>query len=115
MSTAANSVSPDESPATTDAVLAELAWEKLANDLEDWLDAGHQPPFPTTLESRPAGTPPERVRRRLEELNARLADALGALHTERSGVAASLQATAQATRMTQPHRGSTPAYLDTGA
>ncbi|MFB9071408.1 hypothetical protein ACFFIO_15685 [Citricoccus parietis] len=101
--------------AAHESVLADLAWETLANDLEAWLDAGHPAPLPEELEARPAGTPPEHLQRRMAHLTTRLSVALRKMRTEQDGIARSLKATAQAQRMTSANRGATAAYLDTGA
>lgn len=97
------------------SVLADLAWETLANDLEDWLDSPDRAAFPEALEARPAGNPPAHLQRRMANLTTRLSVALREMRTEQEGTARSLQATAQAKRATQPRRGATAAYLDTGA
>ncbi|NUL46967.1 hypothetical protein F7P69_17430 [Cellulosimicrobium funkei] len=101
--------------AAHESVLADLAWESLANDLEDWLDAGHPAPLPASLEARPAGSPPAHLERRMANLTTRLSVALREMRTEQDGIARSLKATAQAQRMTSANRGATAAYLDTGA
>ncbi|WP_313823111.1 hypothetical protein [Citricoccus sp.] len=110
-----NSIAVTSANTTRESVLADLAWETLANELEAWLDAGHPAPLPEELEARPAGTPPEHLQRRMAHLTTRLSVALREMRTEQDGVAQSLKATARAQRMTQPNRGATAAYLDTGA
>ncbi|VXB63781.1 hypothetical protein [Citricoccus sp. K5] len=110
-----NSIAVTSANNTRESVLADLAWETLANDLEAWLEAGHPAPLPEELEARPAGTPPEHLQRRMANLTTRLSVALQKMRTEQDGVAQSLKATAQAKRATQPNRGATAAYLDTGA
>lgn len=109
------SVAVTSAHATRESVLADLAWETLANDLEDWLDAGHPAPLSEALDARPAGNPPAHLERRIANLTTRLSVALREMRTEQDGVAQSLKATAQAKRATQPNRGATAAYLDTGA
>lgn len=109
------SIAMTSANATRESVLENLAWETLANDLEDWLDAGHPAPLPEALEARPAGSPPEHLQRRMADLTTRLSVALRKMRTEQDGVAQSLKATARAQRMSQPNRGATAAYLDTGA
>ncbi|MEO9247792.1 hypothetical protein ABDK96_08880 [Citricoccus nitrophenolicus] len=101
--------------AAYESVLADLAWETLSNDLEDWLDSKDRTEFPAALEARPAGTPPEHLQRRMANLTTRLSVALREMRTEQDGIAQSLKATAQAQRMTSANRGATAAYLDTGA
>lgn len=101
--------------AADESVLADLAWEALANDLEDWLDAGHPASLPEALDARPAGHPPVHLERRMSSLTTRLSVALREMRTEQDGIAQSLKATAQAKRATQPGRGTTATYLDTGA
>jgi hypothetical protein len=96
-------------------VLQDLAWEQLANDLEDWLDAGHRPPLPSGLDSRPAGTPPVHLERRLVNLTTRLSVALREMNTERNGLETSIRATAQAQRASATTRGATPSFLDASA
>jgi hypothetical protein len=96
-------------------VLQDLAWEQLANDLEDWLDAGHRAPLPAGLDSRPASTPPVHLERRLVNLTTRLSVALREMNTERQGLEASMRATAQAQRASAATRGATPSYLDASA
>ena len=106
---------PATATADTDRVLRDLVWEQLANDLEDWLDAGHRPPLPAGLDARPAGAPPVHLERRLVNLTTRLSLALRELSTERDGLDASLRASAQAQRASAATRSATPSYLDASA
>ncbi|GAA1131899.1 hypothetical protein [Citricoccus alkalitolerans] len=110
-----NSIAVTSANATRESVLADLAWETLANDLEEWLDAGHPTSLSEALDARPAGNPPAHLERRIANLTTRLSVALREMRTEQDGIAQSLKATAQAKRATQPGRGSTASYLDTGA
>ncbi|MDI3329699.1 MAG: hypothetical protein QJR09_03045 [Micrococcus sp.] len=96
-------------------VLQDLAWEQLANELEDWLDAGHRPPLPAGLDNRPASTPPAHLERRLVNLTTRLSMALREMNTERDGLETSIRATAQAQRASAAGRRATPSYLDANA
>lgn len=108
-------ISQTSASAAHASVLQDLAWENLANELEDWLDAGHPAALPEALDARPAGNPPAHLERRMANLTTRLSVALREMRTEQDGIAQSLKATAQAQRMTSANRGATAAYLDTGA
>ncbi|XKH58707.1 hypothetical protein LG293_16795 (plasmid) [Citricoccus nitrophenolicus] len=95
------------------AVLADLEWETLANNLEAWLETGRQAPMPDSLDVRPTGTPPAHLYARLVDLTGRLGEALNAMTTTRDGLDASRRAAWRVAAATTAPRSST--FVDIGA
>lgn len=98
-----------------DQVLAALAWEQFANNLEEWLDDGHPAPLPPLLEARPAGAPPAHLADRLPALAHRLTVAQARMRIERDGLDTARRAARQAATAAGTLSRNTPAYLDTDA
>lgn len=95
------------------SVESDIAWERFAARLDQWLSSEKFVDFPEELEEPPTGDIPETVVRHLQQLQSRMLVSVASAEVEAAGLAHSLKALRSIG--TNKYSISRSAYLDSQA